>query len=162
MLATASGYELDVERGPDSLLVRVTDLDPSVVGTSDFAEHIWGLLQQHFTYRLVLELDEVGLLTSDLVGQLAELYERIERHDGLMRLCGLSPENRDVLQVCGLEGRLVLYREEEYGPRPPAATQGTLRPTRRLRETHQEPAIGFGIRDSIGDRRRGICQSNGP
>ena len=101
MQATASGYELDVERGPDSLLVRVTDLDPSAGDISDFAEHVWGLLQQHFTYRLVLELDEVDLLTSRLVGQLAELYERIERHDGLMRLCGLSPENRDVLRSAG-------------------------------------------------------------
>jgi anti-anti-sigma regulatory factor len=113
MLATTSGYELDVERGPDSLLVRVTQVDPDVADMGDFAEHLWSLLQQHFTYRLVLELDVVGMLTGQLVGQLAELYERIERHDGLMRICGLSPENRAVLQVCGLEDRLVFYRDRE-------------------------------------------------
>jgi anti-anti-sigma factor len=113
MLATALGYELDVERGPDSLLVRVTEVDPDVADTSDFAGHIWGLLQQHFTYRLVLELDEVGPLTSHFVGQLTRLYEQVERHEGLMRLCGLSSENREILHACGLEGRLVLYHDRE-------------------------------------------------
>jgi anti-anti-sigma factor len=113
MLDTASGYELDVERGPDSLLVRVVQVDASIADTCELAEQVWGLLKQHFTYRLVLELDEVGMLTAHLVGQLAELYERIERHDGLMRLCGLSPENRDVLHACGLEDRLVLYHDRE-------------------------------------------------
>jgi anti-anti-sigma factor len=113
MLATDSGYELDVERGPDSLLVRVSRVDAAVADTCDFADHVWGLLQQHFTYRLVLELDQVGMLTGHLIGQLAELYEQIERHDGMLRLCGLSPENREVLHACGLEDRLVLYHDRE-------------------------------------------------
>jgi anti-anti-sigma regulatory factor len=55
-------------------------------------------LQQHFTYRLVLELDQVPLLSGDLVEQLSQLHGRIEEHGGLMRLCGLSPRNRQVLE----------------------------------------------------------------
>ena len=111
MLATASGYELDVERGPDWLLVRVVQIDPTSSDVSDLAEHVWTLLQQHFTHRLVLELDRAGMLTGHFVGQLAELYARIEEHEGLMRLCGLSAENRQVLRACGLEDRVGLYND---------------------------------------------------
>ena len=114
MLETASGYELNVEpeagfapgpRGPGGCVHRRYVR----VGRAGL-----GLLKQHFTYRLVLELDEAGMLTGHLVGQLAELYERIERHDGLMRLCGLSPENRDVLHaLAGWKTDSVYHDREE-------------------------------------------------
>ena len=71
------------------------------------------LLQQHFTYRLVLELDEVQVLNSDLIGQLMQLYRRIEEHDGVMRLCGLSPHNRQVLHACHLDDRLLPYEDRQ-------------------------------------------------
>ena len=58
MLTVASGCTLDVERGPDWLLVRIRNLDRAEPETP-LAEQLWALLEQHFTYRLVLELDEV-------------------------------------------------------------------------------------------------------
>jgi anti-anti-sigma factor len=109
MLATAPGCELDVERGPDWLLVRVRNLDPTDSETASLADHLWSLLEQHFTHRLVLELDEVDVLSSSLIGQFAELYRRIEEHDGVMRLCGLSANNRELLHACRLDERLPPY-----------------------------------------------------
>ena len=111
MLATAPGCELDVERGPDWLLVRVRRLDLTESDAPSFAERIWCLLEQHFTHRLVLELDQVRLLNSDLIGQLIQLYRRIAEHDGVMRLCGLSPYNREVLHKCRLDERLPPYED---------------------------------------------------
>ena len=113
MSATAPGCELDIERGPGWLLVRVAKLDDAESETPQFAERVWRLLQQHFTYRLVLELDQVRLLTSRLIGQLVQLQRRIEEHSGVMRVCGLSPQNRQVLHTCRLDDRLTPYQDRQ-------------------------------------------------
>jgi anti-anti-sigma factor len=109
MLATAPGCELDVDRGPDWLLVRVRNLGSDAVDPPRLADQLWSLLQQHFTYRLVLELDQLLVLNSHLIGQLIDLYKRIRQHEGVLRLCGLSPYNRRVLHTCCLEDRLPAY-----------------------------------------------------
>jgi len=111
MLAIDSGCEMDVERGPDCLLVRLRNLDASDPGSTQLAERLWTLMRQHFARRLVLELDDVGLLNSPLIGQFLLLYKRIEAHDGVMRLCGLSPYNRQVLRRCRLDDRLLPYAD---------------------------------------------------
>jgi anti-anti-sigma factor len=113
MLAIAPGCDLDVERGPDWLLVRVASLDPAEPDTPPLADRVWHLLQQHFTYRLVLELDQVRLLTSRLIAQLVQLHRRIEEHSGVMRLCGLSPQNREILHTCRLDERLAPYEDRQ-------------------------------------------------
>lgn len=113
MLAIAPGCELDVERGPDWLLVRVRNHGQENAEAAPLAERIWDLLQQHFTYRLVLELDGVQVLNSDTIRQLRELFRRIEQHDGVMRLCGLSPNNRRVLHACHLDDQLLPYRNRQ-------------------------------------------------
>jgi anti-anti-sigma factor len=113
MLTKAPGCELDVERGPDWLLVRVRDFELAEPGDPPLAEQVWSLLQQHFTYRLVLELDGVRLLNSPLLGQLIDLYRRIKKRAGVMRLCGLSPHNRQVLHTCRLDDRLLPYCDRQ-------------------------------------------------
>jgi anti-anti-sigma factor len=112
MLAVAPGCELEVERGPDWLLVRVAGLDPADP-VPPMAEQVWDALQQHFTYRLVLELDQISLLTSTLIAQLLQLYRRIEQHGGVMRLCGLSPHNREVLRTCRVSDHLTPYQSRQ-------------------------------------------------
>ena len=111
MLATALGCRFEVERGPDWLFVRITSLDQHASEHPPLSETLWSLLQQHFTYRVVLELDGVGVLDSYLIGQLAALYERVGEHDGVMRLCGLSAYNRQVLHTCCLDDRFLAYHD---------------------------------------------------
>jgi anti-anti-sigma factor len=77
------------------------------------AELIWGLMQQHLTHRLVLELDQVPLLNSFLLEQLRQLYRKIYEHDGVMRLCGLSPYNRRVLHACRLDESFQPYHDRQ-------------------------------------------------
>jgi anti-anti-sigma factor len=113
MLATTSECEFDIERGPDCLMVRVKNVDSSNPASFVLGERLWRLLQQHFTYRMVLELDEVRLLNSPLIGQLIQLYRRIKEHDGVLRLCGLSPSNRQVLHACRLDDRLLPYQDRQ-------------------------------------------------
>ena len=113
MLAIAPGGEFDVERGPDWLMVRVRNVDLTEPASLSLAERLWRLLQQHFTYRMVLELDEVRLLNSPLIGQLIQLYRRIKEHNGVLRLCGLSASNRQVLHACRLDERFLPYQDRQ-------------------------------------------------
>jgi anti-anti-sigma factor len=124
MLAVASGCDLEVERGPDWLLVRIANLDPAEFDAPSLAERVWSVLQQHFTYRLVLELDQIHLLTSRLIAQLVQLHRQIGEHGGVMRLCGLSPHNRRVLHTCGLDDRFMPYQDRQE------AVMGRGRPSR--------------------------------
>ena len=118
----ASAWRLSVERGPDWLFVR---LNPALEGEVDefsLAEKIWTVLEQSFTYRVVLELDQLELMQSHFLAQLVMLSKRVHSHGGLLRLSGLSPANRDVLHVCRLDGCLPNY--ENRG----AAVKGEQRP----------------------------------
>jgi anti-anti-sigma factor len=124
MSTIAPGCELDVERGPGWLLVRVRNLDRAESDATPLADRLWSILEQHFTHRLVLELDDVGVLGSSLIGQLVELYRRIEEHDGMLRVCGLSPENHAALHVCRLDEHLHAYLDRHE------AVMGSLSPGR--------------------------------
>ena len=88
----------------------------------DLAEQVCQLLEQNFTRRVVLELDQIGCLTSDLVGQLMLLQDRILAEGGIIRVCGLSSVNENVLSECGLLSRFVCYNtrpDAVMGYRPP-------------------------------------------
>lgn len=121
MLVTTKGCDLDLSRGPGWLFIHVRHFDPDSPDMDVFADRIWGLLEKHLTYRLVLELDEVELLRSLLIAQLVLLQRRILEHRGVIRLSGLSPHNREVLATCRLEDRLPAYEdrvEAVMGTRP--------------------------------------------
>ena len=109
MLAIAPGWELDVERGPDWLLVKLKSPDRDASDTPPLAETLWSLLERHFVYRQVLDQDQVELLHSYQRGQLVLLDRRIHDQDGLMRLCGLSRHNREVLHLHRLDTRFPAY-----------------------------------------------------
>lgn len=110
MLAIAPGWDLEVERGPDWLLVRILK-QPEAPDAPPLADEVWEQLCRHFTYRLVLELNQIPVLNSHLIGQLVQLYKRIREHDGVIRICGLSAYNRQVLHTCNLDGHFPDYQD---------------------------------------------------
>jgi|SRR6478609_3459571 anti-anti-sigma regulatory factor len=118
----AHGWQIDVERGPDCVFVRLhPNADGEIEGFA-LADKIWTVLQQSFTYRLVLELDLIERLQSYLIAQLVLVSKRIRSHDGMVRLCGLSVANQEVLAVCRLDRCLPNF--ESRGD----ALMGTQRP----------------------------------
>jgi anti-anti-sigma factor len=123
MVSIARGWELDVERGPDWLIVRPRPLPVDAEETPALAEQIWAMLEQNMTHRLVLELDQLNYLGSYLIGQLVWLHKRIHTHGGLMRVCGLSQQNREVLHICRLDERFPDYHDRND------AIMGAFRPT---------------------------------
>lgn len=97
MRTFAPEWELEVHRGPGWLLVKLLNPDDSPPPPL-LADQLWSLMERHLVYRLVLDLDEIRVFDRHLLGQLVQLYRRIRRHEGVMRLCGLSPLNRKVLE----------------------------------------------------------------
>ncbi|NOY41800.1 MAG: STAS domain-containing protein [Planctomycetes bacterium] len=90
-----------VDRGPDWLFVRLQR--PEDLHLEKVADQLWELLNKHFIYRLVLEMDDVEMLPSQLIGQLIMLQKRVLQHDGALRLCGLSSQCEDALRLCRLD-----------------------------------------------------------
>ena len=106
MVSLAPGWDLDVERGPDWLFIKVRCATENVWDSPPLADSVWKLLEQHFTYRLVLECEELTVLHSTIIAELMQLEKRIAAQHGVMRLCGLSEGNRRVLERCRLDSRL--------------------------------------------------------
>ena len=86
------------------------------------AEQLTELVENHFIYRIVLDLHGVPELSSQLIGELVQLDRHIQRHDGVLRVCGLSPEGRAMLEMCGLDDLCLAYETREE------AILGKLRP----------------------------------
>jgi anti-anti-sigma regulatory factor len=109
MLTTAEGWVLDVERGPGWLIVTLGSPDPDDPSIPSLADQVWSLAERHFTYRLVVRLDEIRALDRNLLRELVLLYRRIRHHGGLMRLCGLTARHREALAENRLSDRLPSY-----------------------------------------------------
>jgi anti-anti-sigma factor len=111
VVVLSPGWTLEVERGPDWLIVTLFGVDESEWSSPPLAGGVWSLAEQNFTYRVVLDLSHVPFLHTALVGQLVNLQKRVCSHDGCLRLCGLSDHSREVLQCCRLDGFFPLFHD---------------------------------------------------
>ena len=93
MFEIADGWDLRVDRGPNWLLVRVRSTHDGPLDDEPLAERLWHLMDEHFVYRLVLELDGVEVLDDLVIRQLERLDHVARDHGGFLRLCGLSRHN---------------------------------------------------------------------
>jgi hypothetical protein len=111
--APAPRWTLELHRGPDCLLVKIRARGEGTRGGRGLAARIWRLLEQHFTYRLFVELDEIDGLDPHLIRQLVALARRVAAHGGMLRLCGLSPQDYRRLPASGWGGILPAYRHRD-------------------------------------------------
>ncbi len=111
MVVLSPGWHLDVERGPDWLIVTVHTEVAEEWSCPPLAQSVWSLAEQNFTYRIVLDLSPLPMLHTAMIGQLVRLQKRVCTHDGVLRLCGLSEHNRMVLQCCRLDGYFPIYSD---------------------------------------------------
>jgi len=100
------GLELNVDRGPNWLFVKLRAKNNPLVEVPQIADKLWSISSRHFIYRLVLELEELEELQSGLMSQLVLLQERLAQCGGALRICGLSPECEETLQSCHLDSTL--------------------------------------------------------
>jgi len=101
-----------VNRGPGWLFVRLD----SAADTGDgpqLSDELWDVADRHFTYRVVLEMDDVAILNSWFIGQLISLGRRLHQRQGKLRLCGLSDGCRQALAATRLENHLISFDSRE-------------------------------------------------
>ena len=114
-------WGVDVSRGPDWLFLR---LRPGKQEPEGMADKIWSLADRHFVYRLVLEMDDLAVIPSHLMGQLVMLQKRVLQREGALRLCGLSKECAEALALLPPRpgaAELRLARRRGEGPTPSRA-----------------------------------------
>jgi anti-anti-sigma factor len=107
------GLELNVDRGPNWLFVKLRTKDDPQNDVPQIADKLWSISSRHFIYRLVLELDDLEELPSGMMGQLVLLQERLAQCGGALRICGLSPECEETLQSCHLDSALPNHATRE-------------------------------------------------
>lgn len=114
MLAIAPGWELEVQRGPDCLLVKLDGPQPDAADAPPLAAEIWSLMEQHLVSRLLLDLSDLNCLDRQLLAELLWLQRRIHERGGMLRLTGISGENLALVQSHhGLDGHLPVYSDFE-------------------------------------------------
>jgi anti-anti-sigma factor len=113
MLEVLPGWPIEVDRGPNWLFIRLHAAGGAGEDADGLAESLWDLLQRQFARRLVLELDELSCLRSAFIGELVRLRKRIYSSGGMMRICGLSDSNQEVLRICRLDDCFPHYRNRE-------------------------------------------------
>jgi anti-anti-sigma factor len=137
-----NGWSADVDRGPDWLMVRLHAPRSRSGDGFGLADDLWSLLRGHLVRRMVLELDDIDRMRSGVVGQLVALQQRVSSEGGLLRICGLSDENQDVLRACRLDGRFPNYHDRREAI---MATRrlGKSETTRTREEPQEETSLTF-------------------
>lgn len=120
-VATKRDWSIEFDRGPEWLFAKL--ILPARADLSDLrlAETIWQAMEQQFVHRVVLEMEQVEMLRSALIGQIVLLHKRVQSHDGLLRLSGMTARHADVMKVTGLDERFPAYENREQavmGRRP--------------------------------------------
>ena len=76
---------------------------------SRLAESVVGLLDEHFVDRVVLEMDELERLHSELIGELMQIRKGVAERGGVVRISGLSDSGCESLRTCNLDSHLPPY-----------------------------------------------------
>ena len=119
-----SGWAVEIDHGPDWLFARLLCPETGDASGVELAVQLWRLYEQEFAHRLVLEMEDVPLLRSELVGELVRLHRRITSKGGIMRLASLSDANYAVIESLRLTNQFPRYRDRHeavlgYRPKQP-------------------------------------------
>ncbi|MCH2118736.1 MAG: hypothetical protein MK161_13650 [Pirellulales bacterium] len=130
MKSVTEGLDLDVDRGPNWLFVKLQPSRRAVPESPHVADEVWSISKRHFVYRLVLDLEQLESFPEGMMGQIALLQERLVRQGGALRLCGLSPACEAVVQECQLDKALPNHasREDAVLGEPTAGTASLDKP----------------------------------
>src|SRR5271166_5655354 len=98
-----------VENRGDFTVVRLTG--PKI--GLDARESLYGLIEQQGVRKLVLDFDEVRVLTSAPIGMLVNLRSKLGAVGGMLVLCHVSPDIREILQLTSVEGLFSIVGTEQ-------------------------------------------------
>lgn len=90
----------DIARGPNWLFVHLHPLLADVDDAEqarEWREELLAIAECHFTYRLVVEMDQVESLSEEMQQELALLGSELHRRQGALRICGMNQECQERL-----------------------------------------------------------------
>lgn len=121
VLELSPGWTLETEHGPGWMFIKLCSAHAPNTEDLKLADAVWELAQQEFCHRVVVEMDAVEVLHSHLIAELVRLFKRVQTRGGLLRLCGLSDANYEVIRTCRLSDCFPRYRDRHaavMGHRP--------------------------------------------
>lgn len=110
----APGWKVETSRGPNWLFVKLSGpkQGDSPAGNG-LADYLLSILDQHLTYRMVLDVTDLPVLCEGTIGELVRLQNLVGEHEGILRLSGLSQENRQLLRSATIDACLPDYPNVE-------------------------------------------------
>jgi anti-anti-sigma regulatory factor len=113
MVSDSASWQLSVDVSTEWLFFHIGGPTADMALQQPLAEQAWSIAQENEIRRMVVQLEPGVLLSSRLIGQLVLLHKRAHTHAGVLRLCGLSETNYQVLETMRLDGRFPNYRSRE-------------------------------------------------
>jgi hypothetical protein len=120
----APGWKVVLDHGPDWLFIQLHGPFGETADATGLADSIDLLMEQDLVHRAVLELEELNDLPEDFLLEMSMLWDRISRKGGVVRLCGLNDELRELLGERDFMQRFTPYRNRDE------AVLGLYRPNR--------------------------------
>lgn len=96
-------HHVEVSDSQGVTLVRLLDrqlIDGCEV--ENLGQELFQLIEAENRKKLVLDFSSVAFLSSAALGKLIVLHKKMKARNGLMKLCGICPEIRDVFAVTKL------------------------------------------------------------
>lgn len=112
-LSVGYNWELQIERGPNWLFIRVQHCPDQLGPVGALAQRVVEALDQHMVNRLVLELPGVGCSCARLATEIGLVEAWMQRHHGVLRICGVPPRYVRQLQQAHFTDRFPLYHDRE-------------------------------------------------
>jgi anti-sigma B factor antagonist len=98
-------------------LVRRGDIDVVRFTTSkietDARENLHELIQRRDQPKIILNFDEIRVLSSAPIGMLVNLKKKVDAKGGSLLLCGLDPIVRDILKLTHVEELFTIFDSEK-------------------------------------------------
>lgn len=108
-----SSWTIETSRGPNWLFVKLRGPQGGELGSCKLADLLWSNLDQHLIYRMVLDMSSIAVLQADVINEIVELERLVVEHDGIVRLSGLSAENRELLRSAKIDACLPDFPDVE-------------------------------------------------
>jgi anti-sigma B factor antagonist len=115
---------LRLEIAEDAVIVGVgIELLTEDVNLEHFGHELFALVEQFGCRRIVVNLQEVRVVTSAGLGKMITLHRKMHRHQGSVVFCNLQEAVEDVLRT----SRLITYLQ--VAPDVPSALAALAKPT---------------------------------
>jgi hypothetical protein len=108
-----TGEELEIQRGPNWLFVRVHTCHTCSDNCASLASRVSAALDQHLVNRVVLELGDAAISCEQLIEELRVLDNWVQHRHGVLRVCGLSSRASYRLHRSPLAQRFPVYHDRE-------------------------------------------------